>query len=457
LVPPADPAALAGAVGALLRDPARARALGAAGRDRVLAEFSLPASVRAAEAAIEQVVRAGSAARRPHILILVENLPVPMDRRVWQESRALVEAGYDVTVICPATPEATELDITLEGVRILRYPLRPAAGGPAGYLREYALALGHTLRLALRVRRWHRVDAVQACNPPDLLFLAALPLKLLGARFVFDHHDLVPELFRSRFTGGGRLLYAATLLQEKITFRLADAVISTNESYRRTAIGRGGKEPADVRVVRSAPDLTRFVRREPDPDLRRGRTHLAAYIGVMGPQDGVDNALRALAHLRHELGRDDLHSIFMGSGDQQPIMVELSKELGLSDCVEFTGRVSDEFLQRCLSSADVCLSPDPRNELNDVSTMNKVVEYMAMGVPVVSFDLTEARVSAGEAAVYAPNDDVTVFAELIDELLDQPERRAEMGRLGRQRVEQELSWAVASRELIDFYDGLLRR
>jgi glycosyltransferase involved in cell wall biosynthesis len=390
------------------------------------------------------------------ILILVENLSVPFDRRVWQESRALAEAGYAVTVICPRGEKRdTEPEVVIDGVRILRYPLTAATGGPAGYVREYGLALWHTLRLALKVRRGGPVHAVHACNPPDLLLLAALPLRATGAKLVFDHHDLVPELFHSRFPGGKKWLHWGVRMAERLTFALADGVISTNESYRRVALTRGHKRPDAVQVVRSAPDLTRFVLREPDPALRRGKEHLAAYVGVMGPQDGVDYALRALAHLHHKLGRDDLHTIFMGTGDTYDEMVALSRELGIEQYVEFPGRVSDEFLQTCLSTADVCLSPDPPNPLNSVSTMNKVVEYMAMGRPMVSFDLVEARVSAGDAALYAPGDDEAAFAVLVDQLLDDPQRRAEMGRTGRERVESALSWEVSRRNLLAFYERLL--
>ena len=392
------------------------------------------------------------------VLILVENLSVPFDRRVWQESRALVAAGYEVVVICPMGREQdTEAEVTLDGVRILRYPLQAAAGGPAGYLREYGQALWHTLRLALRVRREGPVDVVHACNPPDLLLLVSLPLKLRGARLLFDHHDLVPELFLSRFSRSGTLLYRLAVLAERLTFALADAVISTNETYRQVAIGRGRVRPDRVTVVRSAPDLERFVLHRPDPRLRRGRAHLAAYLGVMGPQDGVDYALRALAHLRHDIGRNDLHTIFMGTGDAFDEMVALSERLGLSDCVEFTGRAPDDFVQQCLSTADVCLSPDPRNPLNDASTMNKVVEYMAMGRPLVSFELTEARVSAGEAASYVPANDEHAFATALDDLLRDPDRRAWMGQAGRRRVEQQLSWAVSRRNLLDSYRRLLDR
>ncbi|MDQ1476133.1 MAG: hypothetical protein QOI01_210 [Mycobacterium sp.] len=389
-----------------------------------------------------------------HVLMLVENLSVPFDRRVWQESQALTAAGHQVTVICPkGTRQDTESEAVIEGVRILRYPLRPATGGPQGYLREYTLALWHTARLALKVRRKGRIDVVHACNPPDLLFVIALMLRVLGGtRSVFDQHDLVPELFLSRFPSNGKLLFTFTKMLERLSFLVADAVISTNESYRRVAIRRGKMAPDRVTVVRSAPDLARFVPLESDPSLRNGKKYLGAYLGVMGPQDGVDYALRAIRQLRDDFGRKDTHFIFMGGGDAFDDTVALAAELGISELVEFTGRVPDEFVQRCLSTADICLSPDPKNPLNDVSTMNKVVEYMAMSRPLVSFELTEARVSAGPAAVYVAANDEAAFAGAIDELLDDPARRAQMGIAGRERVERELSWETSRRNLIAFYD-----
>ncbi|MBB2749117.1 UNVERIFIED_ORG: glycosyltransferase involved in cell wall biosynthesis [Microbispora rosea subsp. rosea] len=384
-------------------------------------------------------------------LILVENLSVPFDRRVWQESTALRDAGWEVHVICPmGANRDTEPEAVIDGVRIHRYPLRPATGGPVGYLREYGLALLHTYRLARKVGP---VEVVHACNPPDLLFLVARMLKRRGARFVFDQHDLVPELYLSRFGRGEDFLYRLVLRLERLTYRAADVVIATNESYRRAALTRGGKKPDEVFVVRSAPVVERFHQVPSEEALKRGKPHLLCYLGVMGPQDGVDYALRSLALLRDEIGRSDWHAVFVGAGDTFDAMVALSHELGLSDMVEFTGRIPDEDLLRYLSTADVCLAPDPYNPLNDVSTMNKIMEYMAMSRPIVSFDLKEARVSAGDAAVYAPPNDESEFAKLIALLLDDPEERRRMGEIGRARVGGPLSWENSRAALLAAYDA----
>ncbi|HKS99169.1 MAG TPA: glycosyltransferase family 4 protein [Rugosimonospora sp.] len=382
-------------------------------------------------------------------LILVENLSVPFDRRVWQESTALRDAGWEVHVICPqGTKRDTEPEVVLDGVHIYRYPLGAAVGGPAGYLKEYATALWHTYRLARRVGP---VDVVHACNPPDLFFLLANRFKRRGARFVFDQHDLVPELYLSRFGRGEDFLYRAVCWLERRTYRAADVVIATNESYRCVALDRGGKRPEDVFVVRSAPVVERFHQVPPDPSIRKGKPHLLCYLGVMGPQDGVDYALRALAKLRDEVGRTDWHAAFVGGGDTFEAMVALRDELGLADLVDFTGRIPDEDLLRYLSTADVCLAPDPLNPLNDVSTMNKIMEYMAMSRPIVSFDLREARVSAGDAALYAPANDESQFAKLIAGLLDDPEARRQMGEIGRERVGGPLSWENSRAALLAAY------
>jgi glycosyltransferase involved in cell wall biosynthesis len=383
-------------------------------------------------------------------LILVENLSVPFDRRVWQECMALRDAGWQTHVICPqGTKRDTEPYVELDGIRIHRFPLTAAAGGPAGYLKEYGAALWHTWRLARKVGK---VDVVHACNPPDLLYLVAKRLKRQGARFVFDQHDLVPELYLSRFNRGEDFLYRAVLRLERQTFKAADVVIATNESYRTVAIERGGKRPDRVFVVRSAPVVERFHQVPPEPALRNGKPYLLCYLGVMGPQDGVDYALRSLLKLRDEVGRDDWHAVFVGAGDTFDDMVALSRRLGLANQVDFTGRIPDEDLLRYLSTADVCLSPDPLNPLNDVSTMNKIMEYMAMARPIVSFELREARVSAGEAAVYAPANDESEFAKQIAYLLDNPEERRRMGELGQARVSGPLSWENSRRALLEAYE-----
>ncbi|WP_327108459.1 glycosyltransferase family 4 protein [Nonomuraea glycinis] len=388
-------------------------------------------------------------------LILVENLSVPLDRRVWQESTALRAAGWEVHVICPqGAKQDTEPEAVIDGVHIHRYPLRAATGGPAGYLREYGSALWHTFRLARRLTaRFGRFDVVHGCNPPDLFFLLALAMRRGGTRFVFDQHDLVPELYLSRFDRGRDRLYRAVCWLERRTYRAAHVVIATNESYRKVALSRGGKRAEEVFVVRSAPVVERFHQVPPEESLRRGKPYLLCYLGVMGPQDGVDYALRSLARLRDEHGRSDWHAVFIGGGDTFDAMVALSRELGLGDDVEFTGRIPDEDLMRHLSTADVCLSPDPLNPLNDVSTMNKVMEYMAMAKPIVSFELREARVSAGEAALYAPANDESEFAKLIARLLDDPAERRRMGELGRRRVAGPLSWEHSKAALLAAYDA----
>jgi len=384
-------------------------------------------------------------------LILVENLSVPFDRRVWQESTTLRDAGWDVSVICPqGTNRDTEPYAEIGGVKIHRYPLKAATGGPLGYIQEYGTALWHTRRL---IKKVGPVDVVHACNPPDLFYLVVKKLKRRGTKFIFDQHDLVPELYLSRFDRGEDFLYRAVARLERKTYQLADIVISTNESYREAALTRGGKRPEDVFVVRSAPVVERFHEVPAEPELKKGKPYLLCYLGVMGPQDGVDYALRALAKLRDEVGRTDWHAVFMGGGDTYDDMVALSKELGLADQVEFTGRIPDADLLRYLSTADVCLSPDPKNPLNDVSTMNKVMEYMAMARPIVSFELREARVSAQDAALYAPANDETAFARLTARLMDDPVMRAKMGEIGKERVSGPLSWEQSAKSLVAAYEA----
>jgi glycosyltransferase involved in cell wall biosynthesis len=381
-------------------------------------------------------------------LIIVENLSVPFDRRVWQECRALREAGYEVSVICPqGSSQDREHCVRIEGIEIHRYPLTPATGGCAGFMREYATAIWRSWRLA---RRLGRFDVVHICNPPDVLFLVAMPLKLRGARVIFDQHDLVPELYLSRFDRGKDLLYHGVRALERLTYRVADVVIATNGSYRSAALRRGRKAPGRVFVVRTAPDLSRFAGGVPDPTLRKGKQHLLCYLGVMGPQDGVDYALYSLAALR-DLRANDWHAAFVGAGDCFEEMRALSSRLGLEEHVTFTGRIPDEELLGYLATAAVGLAPDPHNPLNDVSTMNKILEYMAVGCPVVSFDLREARVSAGEAARYAKCNETHEFAAAVSALLDDPVERRWRGRVGQSRMAGLLGWEHSKAQLIASY------
>lgn len=382
------------------------------------------------------------------ILILLQNEPVPHDRHVWNQSTALVRAGYDVSVICPRGEEQDQLSFDEnEGVSIYRYKPRPAEDNALDYAVEYLAALWSIRRLARRLAREESFDIVHACSPPDFLLLAALGLRSQGSRFIFDHHDLTPELYLTRFGGG--MLHRVTLIAEQIAFRSADIVLSVNESYRRVAIERGRRDPADVAVVRTGPDLTRFVPSEPDPSLKRGKEFLLGYAGVMGPQDGVDEALRALASLKTL--RQDWHAVFMGDGAVVDEMRQLAIKLDLGDCVEFTGWVEHGTISQVLSTSDVCLAPDPKNALNDVSSMIKISEYMAMSRPIVSYDLTESRVGAGDAAVFADPEDHAGFAQLTSDLLDDPQRRAEMGTAGRARAESFLAWEHQERSLLAAY------
>jgi len=393
---------------------------------------------------------------QPRVLIIVQNLPVPFDRRVWLECRALTAAGYDVTVICPKGNNDPGYEV-LEGVTLLKYRPYAPGGGGLGFVVEYAYSFLASAYLVFRARRQGGFQVLQACNPPDIFWPIARWLRRRDhSRFVFDHHDLCPELYDSRFPNGSALPRRGLLALERATFRTADQVVATNASYAEIAMRRGGKAPTDVTVVRTGPDPERLRRRGGVPTLRRGRQHLVAYIGVMGPQDGVDLAVRAAAHVVHDLGRKDVAFTFMGGGDSWHELVALRDELGLQDYVELPGRVPDETVLEVLSTAAVGLSPDPKNPLNDVSTMNKTLEYMAFGLPVVAFDLKETRVSAGDAALYIESGDVAAYAGAIVELLDDDDKRAVMGRTGRLRIEEELGWPYQRAAYVGVYDALVR-
>jgi glycosyltransferase involved in cell wall biosynthesis len=392
---------------------------------------------------------------KARVLIIVQNLPVPFDRRVWLESQALIAAGYQVAVVCPKGKGDPAFQV-IDGVKIYKYRPYAPGGSKLGFIMEYGYSFTATAWLTFKARRSGRFGVMQACNPPDIFWPIALVLRAIDrTRFVFDHHDLCPELYESRFPDGPKLPYRGLRALERRTHRTADHVISTNGSYRNIAVTRSGKSEADVTVVRSGPDPDQLRRGPAVPELRRGRRYLAAYIGVMGPQDGVDIVVRAAAVVVHELGREDIAFTLIGSGDCFDDLVALRDELGLAGHVEFTGRVPDDLVRRVMSTADVGLSPDPKNPLNDVSTMNKTMEYMAFELPVVAFDLRETRVSAGDAAVYATPNDVHEYAAAIVGLMDDEPGRARLGKLGRTRVEQELAWSRQERAYVNVYRRLL--
>jgi glycosyltransferase involved in cell wall biosynthesis len=391
------------------------------------------------------------------VLILVENLPSPFDRRVWQEAGALRDAGYIVSIICPTGPGCEKSFEAIDGIHIWRYRLPTEADGALGYVLEYSVALVRSFMLSLEVLWKRGFTVVHACNPPDLFFIIGAFYKLFGKRFVFDQHDACPELFLAKFPEGKwhhKLLHRVMLQLERWTFATADLSIATNESYRRIALDRGRMIPGRVFVVRSGPSLERMKIVPPDPALKNGRRHLVGYVGVMGRQEGIDLLLEAVRHLVQRLGREDVQFILVGNGTSTDEMKALAASLGVADYVTFTGRVPDAEMLAALNTADVCVNPDVANPMNDISTMNKVMEYMALGKPMVQFDLTEGRRSAQSASLYARKNDPADFAACIAELLDDPERARRMGEFGRQRVLNQLEWRHEAPRLIAAYAAL---
>ncbi len=384
------------------------------------------------------------------VLIVVENLPVPFDRRVWMEARTLAAAGALVSVICPTGKGHEERVWEDEGIKVYRHPLPLDASGALGYLLEYGAALFWESWLSLKIKFTRGFHVIHGCNPPDLIFLVALPFKLFGVRYLFDHHDINPELYEAKFNKRG-FFWKLMKTFERLTFASARVSIATNESYRKIAIERGGMAPEDVFVVRSGPDLSRLQHLPPNPAWRNGRKYMVGYVGVMGDQEGIDLLLESVAHLVQVQGRDDIQFCLVGGGPSLEKLQQQSVDMGLSDYVTFTGRAPDHDLFEILSTADVCVNPDRVNEMNDKSTMNKILEYMAFEKPIVQFDVTEGRFSAQEASLYAKANDPVDMADRIAELLADDERRAVMGRYGRARVESEMAWPHQVPALIAAY------
>ena len=387
------------------------------------------------------------------ILIIVENLPLPLDRRVWQESCALRDAGYEVIVICPQMRGCTAPEEVIEGIHIYRHWISEEAGGFSGFLREYASALWGEFWLAWRIWRRHRFSLIHICNPPDLLFLVAAPFKLFGVKIIYDVHDLWPEMFEAKFGRRG-LFYWAVRSAEWFTYACADVVMATNESVRRVALDRGAMQSGRVFVVRTAPKIA-GLDAPPDAALKKGRDYLAAYIGVMGDADGVIYLIEAANHLVNRLGRKDIQFLLMGTGPEHDRLIRRRDALGLRDYVDLPGRVSNEFLFTALQTMDLGLSSDPKNSYNDGCTMNKVLEYMAFGKSQVMFDLEEGRASAGDASAYVRDNSAEKLAEAIQDLMDDPDRRKKMGKLGQERLNRDLNWNRSVTELLKAYEAAL--
>jgi glycosyltransferase involved in cell wall biosynthesis len=388
--------------------------------------------------------------KRPSVLIIIENLPAPFDRRVWMEARTLRDAGYQVSIICPVGKGYTSRFEVLEDIAIYRHPMSTEASGLFGYIAEFAVALFWEFVLAAKIALGRGFDVVQACNPPDLIFLTVLPFKLFGKKFIFDHHDLCPELYEAKFGKRGAF-YNVLRVFERLTFWAADVSIATNESYKAVAMGRGRMAAEDVFVVRSGPERLTW---NPQPGVdswRSGRKHLVGYLGVMGEQEGIDLLIEAIGLIVNRHGRSDVQFVLIGDGTERPSLEAQVEREGLSDYVRFTGRIGDTELIEALSTADVLVNPDRPSELNDKSTMNKIVEYMAMAKPIIQFEMKEGRFSAQDGSLYARAGDVADFADRIIELLDDPERRLAMGVSGRARFENALCWEHQRSTLLAAY------
>src|SRR5262245_35909302 len=390
---------------------------------------------------------------KPSVLIIVENLPVPLDRRVWQESCALRDAGYDVRVICPQMRGYRQPEENREGIQIYRHKISTEAGGFAGFFCEYATALWGEFRLGWRVWWQRRFTVIHLCNPPDLLFLVAWPFKLFGARVIYDVHDLWPEMFEAKFGKRG-IFYWFVRLAERLSYACADVVLATNESVKQVSMAPGRHAADKVFTVRTAPQIA-AEGVLPDPNLKHGRKYLVGYIGVMGNADGVNYLIEAAGHIVHKLGRRDVHFLVMGTGPEYEKLVGLRDALGLQAFVDLPGRVSNDFLFTALQTIDLGVACDPINSYNDHCTMNKTLEYMAFGKPQVIFDTKEGRASAGEAASYVTENSAEKLGEAVAALLDDPAARAKMGQIGARRTKGELSWNKSTEQLLGAYRAAL--
>ncbi|HEY3623023.1 MAG TPA: glycosyltransferase family 4 protein [Roseiarcus sp.] len=394
-------------------------------------------------------------ARQPRsCVIVVENLPVPFDRRVWQEAQALNRAGWTVSVICPTNADFPKPFELIDDIAIYRHPLPAEGRGALAYFREYATALFHEFRLLFKVRRERGFSIIQACNPPDLIFLAALPFKLMGKKFIFDQHDVSPELFVVKFGGKG-FLYRALMFFERMSYVMADHVITANATFKDIALSRGGKTPSQVEVVYGVPDRKRIHRVEPEPGLHGGRKFLLGYLGIINEQDGVDHLVRAVAHLVKVKGFRDFRAIVVGSGPALELVRALARSLEVEDFLLFSGYLKGEKLLAYISAFDIGVIPDPVNEANELMSMNKVFEYCALGIPTACYPLRETQRLLGDAGVYAPSPDPAGLAEACLNLMQDESLRARSAAAAANLSAEKFLWENEARKYVATYERLL--
>jgi glycosyltransferase involved in cell wall biosynthesis len=387
-------------------------------------------------------------------VIIVENLPVPFDRRVWQEAQALHRAGWTVSVICPTNPDYPKAFEVIDDIAIYRHPLPPEGQGGIAYLREYSAALLHEFRLLFKVHRERGFSIIQACNPPDIIFLAALPFKLMGKRFIYDQHDVSPELFIVKFGKKG-FLYSALMFFERMSYRIADQVITANATFKDLALSRGGKTPSQVEVVYGVPDRQRIRRVEPEPGLRDGRKFVLGYVGIINEQDGVDHLVRAVAHLVKDSGFRDFRAVVVGSGPALEMSRALARSLDVEDFILFSGYLKGEKLLAYLSAFDIGIIPDPFNEANDLMSMNKVFEYCALGIPTACYALKETQRLLGDAGVYAPSHEPAGLAEACLRLMQDEPLRARSATAAAKLSAEKFLWENEARKYVAAYERVL--
>ncbi|RJP92365.1 MAG: glycosyltransferase WbuB [Desulfobacteraceae bacterium] len=383
---------------------------------------------------------------KKHILFIVENCAVPLDKRVWSEALLAREIGFDVTIISPENGKKNKKFERLDEIDIYRHPMPIEASGKTGFIFEYLNALYWELLLSIKIFISKPFHIIHGANPPDHIFIIALFFKLFGVKYIFDHHDLTPENFLAKFARKD-LLFKTLSLMEKITFKTADIIISTNESYKEIAQKRGNKKTNEIFVVRNGPDLSQYTFPPPNKKLKEGFDYLVAYLGVIATQEGIDNLLRSVHHIVYQRDIKNIIFVIVGTGTNWQEMVNLSKEMGLEEYVHFTGFIPYKDLYEILATADLCVNPEFRDEFTDKSTMIKIMDYMVFGKPIIQYETTEGKITAGDAAKYIPNNNEIDFAEAIVELLNDPESRSHMGKIAKKRINEKLNWDLQKKNL----------